>query len=550
MKSPTPKIKKKSQSFISSVTDIFDWQRTLHEILEHCVKKLNAQSGSIFLMDEGNGCLRLVKAIGLRENRHCGKTIPLGEGISGRVAASKEPVLVRDFTGGNGLVQRKEKHQIETFISCPVVKDSNVLAVVNIAGRERGTAFSKADLKKLNMILADCSDALSQMIAYWRPFSANEYLLKETQEAKEQLGRIEKQLDDLRNYGSSILRCLSQYVIIFDRQFSITYSSKQRELAALFGMAPETDFSNTTILDLPLDLEKIRLKERLEELLSSGAPFSLNNVKVKDSSEGRVVNMFFSPFATPEEELIGGLLLVDDNTKNYEMQQRLVEAEKFSLIGSLTSMITHEVNNPLDGVMRLINLSLARLDHDTPVRTYLVEAQKGLQRIASLVSSLLSFSRKSISLNGEFAPLNTIVESAVAAIKAKIEDKDVTFALNLAPENPRVKTNDFYQVVNNLVSNSFDAIGQSGHLTVETLVDDAMLHIIVEDNGCGIPKRMQPHIFSAFWTTKEYGKGTGLGLAIVKKVVDKYEGAILVESEEKAGTKMHVKFPLGNVIFK
>jgi signal transduction histidine kinase len=285
-------------------------------------------------------------------------------------------------------------------------------------------------------------------------------------------------------------------------------------------------------------------------LLLSGTPFSLNNVKIKDSPDFRVVNMFFSPFSTPEEKLIGGLLLVDDNTKNYEIQQRLVEAEKFSLIGSLTSMITHEVNNPLDGVMRLINISLAHIGADDPVRTYLTEAQKGLQRIASLVSSLLSFSRKSVSLDGEFTHLNAIIDSVVSAVRVRNDDKRVSVNLKLAPENPRVKTNDFYQVISNLVSNSFDAIALAGNVTIQALADDTTLHIIVEDDGCGIPKRMQSRIFSAFWTTKEYGKGTGLGLAIVKKVVDKYEGAIHVQSEEKAGTKMHLKFPLEKITCK
>jgi signal transduction histidine kinase len=216
-------------------------------------------------------------------------------------------------------------------------------------------------------------------------------------------------------------------------------------------------------------------------------------------------------------------------------------------------MITHEVNNPLDGAMRLINLSLVKLkEEDGPVKEYLGEAKKGLNRIASLVSSLLSFSRKSASLDAGFAPLNTVIDNAVTTIRNRKHCKSIPIDLKLAPENPTVKTNDFDQIISNLLSNSCDAVSNgvpSGRrsILVETKLENGYLHIIVGDNGCGIPKRIQSQIFKAFCTTKEYGEGTGLGLAIVKKMIDKYEGTIKVESEENVGTEMRLTFPVSNL---
>ncbi len=111
-----------------------------------------------------------------------------------------------------------------------------------------------------------------------------------------------------------------------------------------------------------------------------------------------------------------------------------------------------------------------------------------------------------------------------------------------------MRTNDFYQIISNLLSNSLDALSSGkGDVTVETEVRGDGLRIVVEDNGCGIPKQMQSRIFNAFYTTKEHGKGTGLGLAIMKKLVDKYEGRIELESEENVGTKLSLTFPLSGL---
>jgi signal transduction histidine kinase len=357
------------------------------------------------------------------------------------------------------------------------------------------------------------------------------------------------QLQELTLYNTSILQHLSQYVIIFNQQFDITYCSKTEDLSRLLFPKNNVELLSQNLLDLPFEVETDVLKRKLEYLMRRGVAFSLSDVKLEESSQLCVVNMFFSPFSSSRGELLGGLLLVDDVTRDYEMRQRLIDAEKFSLIGSMASMITHEVNNPLDGVMRLINLSLAQIDNGDPVREYLTEAQKGVQRIASLIGSLLGFSRRSMSMDAEIAPLDVIIENAVSIIQRRNEEKNISIDVKLAPVPLPVRTNDFYQLISNLLSNACDAItSDQGNVRIEVRADDRNLCVIVEDDGCGIPENMQSQIFEAFWTTKEYGKGTGLGLAIVKKLVDLYDGTIIVESRENVGTKVELAFPHDRLI--
>ena len=539
-------------SFIPFVHS-FDWGKMTEKILDSCLHEFGAESASIFLMEDNGQSLQLVKAIGSRKNRHCGRSLRVGEGISGYVASTKKPILTNDFSGDGMLVSRKKGHAVDTLMSCPVLDGSSVLAVINVAGRSAGRPFSQGDLKKFQNMAAEYASVLSRVIALWRSSLASQPAAAEKKASEKNIEKTCGPPQETENYNDSILRCLSGHVLIFDLQFKVTYCSREEELAMFLGREKGAEIRNSSVLDLPFAIERRDLMGKLESLISEIAPFSLDNVQVRNCPEFRLLNMSFSPLSSAGGYLLGGLLLLEDNTRNYEIQRRLLEAEKFSVIGSMTSMITHEVNNPLDGAMRLINLSLAKLKkEDGPVKEYLGEAQKGLNRIASLVSSLLSFSRKSASLDAGFAPLNTVIDNAVTTIRSGKQCKSIPIDLKLAPENPTVKTNDFYQIISNLLSNSCDAVcngvsSEHGSIFVETELENGYLHIIAGDNGCGIPERIQPQIFKAFCTTKDYGEGTGLGLAIVKKMVDKYEGTINVESEEDVGTKIRLTFPVSNL---
>ena len=78
----------------------------------------------------------------------------------------------------------------------------------------------------------------------------------------------------------------------------------------------------------------------------------------------------------------------------------------------------------------------------------------------------------------------------------------------------------------------------------EDFVPGSYSHLIVKDNGCGIPRANLEHLFEPFYTTKEVGKGTGLGLAMVFGAITSHKGIIKVESEEGKGTGFHVYLPL------
>jgi signal transduction histidine kinase/putative methionine-R-sulfoxide reductase with GAF domain len=531
------------------ISNIADWDSTTDELLHHCMAQLLAESASIFLSERKRENLRLVKAVGSRANRHCGKTIKMGEGIAGLVANEKKPLLVSDLSHAAAYITRKENHKVDTFMSYPVVQDSAVLAVINVAGRVTERPFCEKDLEIFGSIAESSAALIERTINRWSSIATNLQLSGGAIFPAETLEDFDKCLQGLKAYDSYVGRNFLQYVWIFDRELTITSFSREESFVASYDQPEGVGTPGRSILDLPFDVDRGELAGNLRSMLKAGTPFSLKSVRVTGCTEFRVVNMSFSPFFSGTGQILGGLLLMEDDTENYIIRRRLVNAEKLSLVGSLTSMITHEINNPLDSVMRLINLSLRQVDDQDPVHEYLGEAQKGMQRMASLVKSLLNFSRKSVVLETEFMPLSKIIENVVSTIRDRNEGKHVAFRMDLASEDIAVRANDFYQILGNLLSNSFDAIkDDAGAVRLRTEMDDDRLLLIVEDNGCGIPEDKQQRIFNTFWTTKEQGKGTGLGLAIVKKLVEKYDGNIEVESKEDVGAKICLSFPLQSLI--
>jgi signal transduction histidine kinase len=118
------------------------------------------------------------------------------------------------------------------------------------------------------------------------------------------------------------------------------------------------------------------------------------------------------------------------------------------------------------------------------------------------------------------------------------------FAGNL----PKIKANgsELNQIWTNLIDNAIDAMSgvETKVLEIRTVAEPSGVLVEIADSGSGIPPELQPHIFDAFFTTKEVGKGTGLGLDIVYRIIRTHQGSIRVNSKP-GRTVFQVRLPLG-----
>ena len=212
-----------------------------------------------------------------------------------------------------------------------------------------------------------------------------------------------------------------------------------------------------------------------------------------------------------------------------------------------TAAIAHELNNPLDGIIRYIYLCMGHISENSVVKEYLNEAQSGLKRMAEIIRSMLEFSfagdRNHSPLIRQQVNINNVLEKIIAYYHPRAVCQRIHIDTDFAQDLPHVRDCGLQQVFMNFIKNAFDAIGKEGKLTIRSYVDCDQLCIDFIDTGSGIDEKLKDKIFEPFFSTKPAGKG--LGLAIVKEIIDCYQGNINVESVSQGGAKFTVSIPIG-----
>jgi signal transduction histidine kinase len=228
-------------------------------------------------------------------------------------------------------------------------------------------------------------------------------------------------------------------------------------------------------------------------------------------------------------------------------QQRCVEAGKLAAVGTITSGIAHEINNPLNN----ISLTTEALMEDFKTMSdekkwnFLQDIYFETERASEIVKSLLDFTRTE---KIERVPLDVsgVILSTQRLLQNEMMLNGVTFECDLRPDLPQIKgaENQLRQVFLNLFINAIHAMPRGGTLRVKAnLHEEERVCVEVQDQGEGIPPEVLPHVFDPFFTTKEPGKGTGLGLSVSLSIIKRHGGDIQVESEPGRGTTFHVCLP-------
>ena len=219
-----------------------------------------------------------------------------------------------------------------------------------------------------------------------------------------------------------------------------------------------------------------------------------------------------------------------------------------SLHGRLATGLIHELNNPLDGIIRYINLSLNCLGEESIVREYLLESKKGLNRIVKIVRSLLDFGRSRAAGSVSIDVSKTMDESLFLMNHYFLSGR-ITVTKRLNQKLPLIHDYGLKLVFTNILKNACDAIGSNeGNIGVITERRNGFIDVQIADTGPGIPQEIRNKIFEPFFTTKEMGKGSGLGLAICLNIVQKYRGYILLETKQGKGTTFTIRIPIGRTL--
>jgi two-component system cell cycle sensor histidine kinase/response regulator CckA len=251
-------------------------------------------------------------------------------------------------------------------------------------------------------------------------------------------------------------------------------------------------------------------------------------------------------------------LMVQDITKQRNLEEQLRQAQKMEAIGRLAGGVAHDFNNLLGVIIGYSELALDQIGPTTAVRGQVEQIRKAGERASALTRQLLAFSRQQV-LDTKTLNLNAII-SDMAQMLLRLIGEDVELQTKLDSELHAIRGDQgqIEQVIMNLAVNARDAMPQGGKLMIETrntTVEDDELQrrapmtpgdyilLTISDTGVGMDAETQAHIFEPFFTTKAQGKGTGLGLATVYGVVKQSGGYIWVYSEPGVGATFKVYLP-------
>ncbi|QDV35204.1 Sporulation kinase E [Tautonia plasticadhaerens] len=275
---------------------------------------------------------------------------------------------------------------------------------------------------------------------------------------------------------------------------------------------------------------------------------------------------------------------IRDLTERQRMRDMLIQSEKLASIGLLSAGVAHEINNPLAyvannlavlerdlrGIFELIDAyecarpamapeaaeAVGRVEADLDwayVRgntgRLLTRTREGVQRVASIVSTLRSMARTAPP-DKERVPMAELVASALEMAQGQLRKSRIEVEVDAPADLVPVPcvANQITQVVLNLLINASQAIDEldrpeGGRIRIR-IRDEADAQVVeVCDDGCGIDPDHLPRLYDPFFTTKPVGEGTGLGLAISHSIVTGHGGSIAVDSGPGRGTTFRLRLP-------
>jgi signal transduction histidine kinase len=244
--------------------------------------------------------------------------------------------------------------------------------------------------------------------------------------------------------------------------------------------------------------------------------------------------------------------MVERLRQNRELQLRLNEAEKSSLLGRFAATVAHEVRNSLN----FMNLSIdqirarhLRADEKAgrDLERNLGNIKDEISRLNRLVNDFLAAGRQK---PPEMAPcdVKATVHEAVSLVEKQARRQNIAVSLDMPADLPlfRLDAAQIKTCFLNILTNAIQAMPRGGQIRVSAVTvnesgNTELLQLRFADTGPGIPPEVREKVFAPFYSTKT--TGFGLGLAITKKIVEDHGGRVFVADGEMPGALLVVELP-------
>jgi len=287
-----------------------------------------------------------------------------------------------------------------------------------------------------------------------------------------------------------------------------------------------------------------RCREAWNAALVSGASVELEIRICSPDNKERWNLLRAAPYRDINGNRRGWVGTCTDLTDRRQREATLRMTEKLALTGRMTSVIAHEINNPLEALMNLLFLLDEHVTDNETARGHISLANLELQRISAITKQTLIWSKESRE-TPTYGVAGELFDNVLRLFAGKIRNREVIVTITGGADvKLYASLSQITQLMANLVANAIQAVPVGGNIWLSAHAHGETMELVIRDDGHGMTDDTIRNLFQPFYSTRG-DLGNGLGLYISREMAERNGGSILVKSEQGKGTEIRVILPAG-----
>ena len=440
-----------------------------------------------------------------------------------KAISSASPVIINNVQESSMAPEVKrvfEKQGIHSLLNLPLLSKDAAIGIMMLLHGGDVRNFSDEEVTLAETVASQLAVALK-----------NAQLFRHVVEEK---GRIE-----------ALVNSSGDGILMTDKKFSILLTNVV--VNHLFQI-DATQFHEKHLIEF-IDAQKDNLKEfdlvkqLIYEIITSPQETTVEEISL--IAPPRVLKITGNPVMGEEEEVIGHMIVLHDITQEKQLEQMRED---------LTSMIVHDLKNPLAGVIGFaeIMLNRSRKNGINDFEHFLESILQQANTMHDMVNNILEVHKMedgTMEVEKEIAEFSEIIVKAVQQVEVSAKQKNVTIHSDLPEDFPTIFVDQakIVRLFANILSNGIKYTPENGSIFIHTRIQRDSILTAITDTGQGIPSEYLDTIFDRFAQVnrKKQGKAAsvGLGLYFCKMVVEAHGGKIWAESEEGKGSTFYFTIP-------
>lgn len=232
------------------------------------------------------------------------------------------------------------------------------------------------------------------------------------------------------------------------------------------------------------------------------------------------------------------------NDELRKAQEDLLRADRLAVLGKFSSLILHDIRNPISILRGFGEMLLMHPEDAELVKRNAGRIVSESDRLNRLASELLDYSRGQIALNMSIVDLRELVGKVREIVSERFELKKIHLETRVDWAGPVILDYErILRVLLNLADNSRKAMPKGGTFSISVSRSGKTLLLETADSGAGMEAKVQERIFEPFFSSSQEG-GIGLGMSIVKSIVEAHRGTLSFRSAVGEGTTFRIELPI------